>query len=161
MALLTGGLGFAGFASYFAGLGQERSALDMLYLSLQLFTLESGAVPGPVPTGLEIARLLAPAVVGYTAVKAVVAIFRSEIQRSKVRFFRRHVIVCGLGEQGASLVRSFLRAGYRVVAIDVDALSREIQPSESHGAIALVGDTTDAESMIRAGVRRASYLFAV
>ena len=47
-------LGYVGFAWYFSGLGEPRSPWDILYLTLQLFTLESGAVPGTKNWALEL-----------------------------------------------------------------------------------------------------------
>ena len=61
-------LGVVGFTGFFAALGEPRSFWDVLYLTLQLFILESGSVSGPVPWELEVARLLAPTVAAYTAV---------------------------------------------------------------------------------------------
>ena len=38
-------LGYVGFRSYFDGIGESRSVLDLAYLTFQLFALESGAIP--------------------------------------------------------------------------------------------------------------------
>ena len=38
-------LGYVGFREYFDGIGVAKSTSDLLYLSLQLFVLESGSVP--------------------------------------------------------------------------------------------------------------------
>ena len=76
LALVALGLGGVGFSLYFSSLGEPRSLLDVFYLSLQLFTVESGSLAGPVPIELEVARLLAPSVLGYTAVKGLLILFR-------------------------------------------------------------------------------------
>ncbi|MEA3376487.1 MAG: hypothetical protein U9R72_09885 [Chloroflexota bacterium] len=49
-------LGYLGFARHFAALGERRSPFNLLYLTVQLFTLESGAVSAPVDWPLEVAR---------------------------------------------------------------------------------------------------------
>ena len=127
LALVALGLGGVGFSSYFSAVGEPRSLLDVFYLSLQLFTLESGSLGGPLPIELEVARLLAPSVLGYTAVKALLILFRDQIQGRRIRFFKGHVVICGLGHEGTVLVREFSQAGYRVVGIDSDLLNGEIE----------------------------------
>ena len=61
LGLTSIGLGYIGFSKYFAALGEIRSGWDIFYLSIQLLTLESGAIHGPVSWELEVARLLARA----------------------------------------------------------------------------------------------------
>src|SRR3990170_3530754 len=105
LGLTALGLGYIGFHKYFAALGEIRSGWDIFYLSLQLLTLESGSIHGPVSWELEVARLLAPALVAYTAIKALVAIFHEELQLLCVRFIRDHVVICGLGRKGLLFAR--------------------------------------------------------
>lgn len=160
-ALVALGLGGVGFFSYFKVIGEPRSVLDVFYLSLQLFTLESGSLVGSLPIELEVARLLAPTVLGYTAVKALLLIFRDQIQAHRIRFLKGHVVICGLGRKGTALAREFSQAGYRVVGIDADVLNGEIEQCKGYGAIVLPGDATDPRLLARAGVRRSRYVFAV
>lgn len=161
LALLALALGHVGFARYSIALGEPRSALDVFYLSLQLFTLESGAVHGPVPIELQVARLLAPAVLGYTAVKALLVIFREQLHRYRTRVLRGHVIVCGLGRKGAMIVKQFRARGYDVVGIEQDAIEGMVEQCRGHGATVFLGDATDRRLLALAGVRRAARLFAV
>jgi hypothetical protein len=49
-------LGYIGFSRYAQAKGETMSALDTLYLTLQLAVFESGAVSGPVGWELEVAR---------------------------------------------------------------------------------------------------------
>jgi len=35
-----------------------------------------------------------------------------------IRFYRNHVVVCGLGERGLRLAKDFSQHGYRVVVIE-------------------------------------------
>ncbi len=53
-------LGTLGFYQYSLLHGTPSNWLSSLYLNLQLFVLNSGGVPGPVPLTLEIARFFAP-----------------------------------------------------------------------------------------------------
>lgn len=161
LALAALVLGYIGFARHSMTLGEPRGALDLFYLSLQLFVLESGAVRGSVPAELQVARLLAPATLGYTAVKALLVIFREQWQLYRIRFLRDHVVVCGLGLKGAVIVKAFTDNGYHVVGIEENASSAQIDQCRSHGAIVLIGNASDAGLLKRARVGTARHVFAV
>ncbi len=49
LALLALGLGFIGFKKYFIAMGDQHTALDMFFYSLQLFVLEFNFTSGTVP----------------------------------------------------------------------------------------------------------------
>ena len=161
LGLASIGLGYIGFSKYFVALGEIRSGWDILYLSLQLLTLESGSIHGPVSWELEVARLLAPALVAYTAIKALVAIFHEELQLLCVRFIRDHVVICGLGRKGLLLARAFHDHGYRVVVIEQERENSKLESCREMGATLLIGNATDMELLRKARVQRAIYLFSV
>ena len=70
-------LGFVGFRSYFDGAGFDKSTLDVVYVTLQLYTLESGSVPETgAPWELEVARLAAPAFSATALITALAIAFR-------------------------------------------------------------------------------------
>ena len=154
-------LGYAGFSVYFSSRGEHRSPPDLLYVTLQLFTLESGLVPGPIGWRLEIARFLAPAVAAYTAVRALAELFRDEVQLARIRFVRDHVVICGLGRKGYLLVSGLRDRGDRVVVVEQDEANDLIEPCREQGAIVLMASATDEASLARAGVRRARHVVAV
>jgi len=154
-------LGYAGFVGYFAALGEPRSPLDVIYLTLQLFVLESGSVWGPVPWQLQVARLLAPTVAGYAAVGALAILFREQFERFRVRFFRGHVVICALGRKGLLLAKSLRKRGDRVVIIEEDAENDLIETAREYRAVVIIGDARDPQVLRKAGVTRASHLVAV
>jgi hypothetical protein len=153
--------GFSGFAAFFRALGDSRSSWDVFYLTLQLFVLESGSVSGPVPWQLQVARLLAPGVAGYTAVRALAILFREQFDRFRVRFLRGHVVICALGRKGLLLAKSLRARGDRVVVIEEDAENDLIESARGYRARVLVGDARDPQVLRNAGVRRARHLVAV
>ena len=102
LALVTFGLGYVGFLDYFNDVGVPKSTSDLAYLSLQLFTLESGSVPETgAPWQLEVARLAAPVASATAFVAALAAAFQQQIEDWRLRRERDHVVVCGLGTRGA------------------------------------------------------------
>lgn len=154
-------LGCLGFDGYFAARGEARTPLDILYLSLQLFTLESGSVGGPLPLSLEVARLLAPAVAGYTVLAALAGLFSEQLQSLRMRFLRDHVVICGLGRRGSLLAREFRARGLRVVGIDKNQGSSILQQYREQGIFVLFGNVTDPQLLRKARVDKARYLFCV
>lgn len=153
--------GFVGFTGFFRALGEPRSAWDVFYLTLQLFVLESGSVSGPVPWELELARLLAPATAGYTALRAMAILFREHLERFRVRFLRGHVVICTLGRKGLLLAKSLRQRGDQVVIVEEDAENDLIGTAREYRALVLIGDARDPQVLRRAGVSRARHVVAV
>ncbi len=150
-------LGVVGYLDQANLLGIQRSALDALYRTIQLFVLEWNADPSPIPTSLQIARFLAPTVAGLAAAKAFALLFRFELERLWVRLFGRgHVVVCGQGQKGWRLARSLRDAGWRVAGVEI------AEPERPISAWALIpGDATEPETLRRAAAQRARHLVAL
>lgn len=161
LACLAFVLGIAGFSAYFSAIDASVSTTDIVYYTLQLFTLQMPDVSGGLPWSLEISRLLAPAVLVYTAAKALLEIFRDQMQLFRVRFIRNHVVVCGLGDKGDSFVRSFLGQGKRVVVVERDEENANIASCRDQGALVVIADAAEARTLTRIGIARADRLIAV
>jgi hypothetical protein len=161
LALVALVLGCVGFAKHFAALGEPKSFLDVFHLTLQLFVLHSGHVPPPVPWQLEVARLLAPAVSAFTAIKALAVLFREQLQLLRIRLMRDHAVISGLGRKGLHLVKGFRARGTPVVVIEKDTENDRLAMCRALGAAVLVGDATDHGLLGRVGLRRASCLVSV
>jgi hypothetical protein len=151
-------LGVIGFTRYQQVSSVPQPFATRLYLSLQLFVLESGSVRGLLPWQLEVARFAAPVVAGYAIVQTAVAVFRDEVAALRLRFRRDHVVVAGLGGKGSLLVRSLLRRGDRVVVIEADPANAELETVRAVGGLVVVGDARSSETLRRAGVTRARRL---
>jgi len=168
-ALATIALGVAGFLKSFGSPGETVSLsviamrwLDALYRSLQLFVLEfDHSAHGALPWELQVARFAAPAISVFAAVKALLLVFQDHVDLLRVRLWKDHVIVCGIGEKGLFLVEAFRRMGHRVVAIDRDRDNPRLALCRDAGSPVLTGDSTHPDILKRAGVRRAGWLIAV
>jgi hypothetical protein len=96
-------LGYIGFRHHFDGRG-HHSLADYVYLSVQLFPLQSGAVAEPVPWELQVARIVAPALAAVGIVGAATEVYRAlRQQRWKLRRLRDHIVICGCGRRGSLL----------------------------------------------------------
>jgi len=156
LAITAFSLGYAGFAIHFGG---ERSAADMAYLSLQLFTVESGNSAGPSPpVVLEIARFLAPAATAYALGRALVRVFHDEIEHWRLRRRTGHTVVIGLGWLGLALVERLLQQNRPVVAVAIGLDEEAIASVRRSRVPVVVGDARDPEVLRDARVGRADHV---
>jgi hypothetical protein len=153
LAVMSLGLGTVGFAEYYRTSGQATGPLDWLYQSIQLFVLESGSLLGPKSWKLEVARFLAPAALGMTAIKALAVIFARQIETLRARRLRGHVVVCGLGRQGLRIAQAARALGHRVAALESDENNDHIAIARDRGILVLTGNAASAEMLekVRAG----------
>jgi hypothetical protein len=158
LALTALALGYLGFRDAYPG----YSTTELLYRSLQLFALESGALPreSAAPLALEIARILAPVVAGYAAIRAVILLFGEELAFLGRRFLLRdHVVIVGLGAKGFALAKLFRGLGARVVVIESDRTNEALAGCRERKIPVLVGDGTDKAFLRKARVADARHLF--
>jgi hypothetical protein len=160
LAILAFVLGFLGLQAHYTAIGQPRSWPDTVYLALQLFVLEFGA-EGPFPWPLEVARFLAPLVLTYTALTAVLAIFRDQVQLLRARWLRGHIVICGLGEKGFLFARALRRASLKVVVIENNPDNDHIKACRRAGAFVLIGNALYVDNLRAARLDRADSLIAV
>jgi hypothetical protein len=150
-------LGCVGFAE----VSPERSGPSVLYLAIQLFALNSGAVDGDVPLALDAARFLAPLATAGALLTGLAAVFRNEVSTQRTRFARNHTIVAGMSEAADLLARDVRRSGGSVVVVAPDALDPRVVALQRDGFPLLVADPSHPEVLVRAGLIRADHLVAL
>ena len=105
LAWLVGlALGYLGFSIYTIENGEVWTAGDIIYRTLQLVTMNSGAVDGEVNWMLEAARFLLPMLTAYTVLQALMQLFLEQTQKLYLRRLQDHVVICGLGKKGMRLL---------------------------------------------------------
>ena len=166
MALATVVLGTVGFArAAMAGPGGLAALglagwLDAFYRTLQLFVLERPEI-SPLPWEIELARFLAPGISVFTAVKALLVLFREQLDLVRLGRLKRHVVICGGGEKGRRLAEAFRRRGDRTVVIDRDADNPNLHLCRQRRGLVLVGDATEPDVLARARVAHARFLVSL
>lgn len=153
-------LGYVGFADVYPNEGSTQ----LLYRSLQLFVLESGAVPegSAVPLSLEIARVLAPALTVYAAIRTLFLLFREQLEFLGSRFLLRdHAVIAGLGAKGFTLAKALRESGVRVVVLERDEVNPAIPGCRRRGIRVLAGDAADPALLDKARVTSARWLVVV
>lgn len=161
-AVLALVLGFIGWTGYYDARPETtQSFWDILYQDVQLFFLQSGYVPGPMPVTLEIARFLAFGVAAFAAVKGVAVLARDQVAAVRRRFLRGHTVIVGLGEKGRLLAEGFVVQGAKVVGVEANAADEAIPELREMGVNVLIGDGTEGATLRAAGVERAAHVIAV
>lgn len=97
----------------------------------------------------------------FTAAVASYFIRGDGLQLLRLRQFKHHVIVCGLGRKGLILVRAFRARGRNVVVIEEDEDNDAVGIARDLGAVVLQGDAREAVLLTRAGIDRAQYLIVL
>ena len=156
-------LGYIGLHEYLTGLpgtAYGHGWRDILFYDLQLPVLNSAPVqgPGPYPTPLGIARLLAPAVTGLAALGTLWLLLSEQWRRWSAATAGRHAIVVGDGLVALEIARR-LRAEKRKVVL-VSAGSETLAQARRSDLLEVRGDATDPVTLRAAGITRAAELYA-
>lgn len=154
-------LGFVGWTQYYAGSASAWPISTRVYITLQLFTFDSGSVEGPVPIALQVARYLAPVSLATAAFAAVATVLQRTTAAWRTRAMSGHLVVVGLGDRGLLIALRAAEAGMRVVAIESDSSNPHISVARRAGITTISGDARTASALATAGVHRAERLISV
>lgn len=176
-------LGVIGFYQY-----EKNSIIDALYLSWQLFILESGAsADRPFHWTLNVARFGAPIMTAIAILKAILALTRAQLILFRLKNLNNHYIICGLGDKGIALAKDILKGSEKkegctceqdknigqlakpdkivaektVIAIEQNINNDELSELDKMGVIILIGQATDPLVLKKAGIERAKRLYAL
>ena len=67
-----------------------------IYQTVQLVSMNSGALAMPIPLALNIARFALPVLTILTAIQAFIGIFKDQVRTIQLALLSGHVIICGL-----------------------------------------------------------------
>ena len=154
-------IGVGGFFQQSAEGDLGRSALDNLYLTLQLATLDYGGGSEALNWRLNIARFVAPVMAAGTLIQAASVVFREQFSHWRLRFNRGHVVICGLGVAGARLALTLAADGHHVIGVETNPASPGLAKLKERDIPTLVGDATDPRVLRTARVDRASRVVAL
>ncbi len=160
VAVVALALGYAGFAILLRDVA-ALGPFDYLYYAVLLFALEYSGGHAEVNLPLHVARLMAPSVAAYAAIRAVMLLFDEQLERLMLRFSRNHVVICGMGKHGLQLAREFHENHRRVVVVEYNEANPNLSFCDEHGVVSILGDATKADTLRLANVARATRLIAV
>lgn len=164
LALLAFGLGMSGYYQdlLIRGKGTQHNLWDVLYNTLRLFILEGHDSSKHWPLYLQVARLLAPLVLFYTAAKAIWLQIRESVALHRLRSQSRDfVVICGLGETGGRLARAYAtQTSRQVVVLELDPHNPQVSALKELGAIVLFQNALDPVILRQIRIAYAKEVFA-
>ncbi len=110
-------LGFIGFVQYFHLHETQVSIADTIYITIQLYTLESGFVDPPMPLILDIARFMAPFSLAMAAIMTILWFARNQFKIYRLSHIKKHIVLFGTDLTGSYLIRNIINSGKKVVVI--------------------------------------------
>ncbi|WP_148688198.1 NAD-binding protein [Methanopyrus sp. SNP6] len=143
---------------------EGRSPVDAFYTTVLILTGVGCANPPTTPAGeIFTIGLLA---VGLGALIHIIsrifaALLRGDVllrikesdAMARIERMRDHVVVCGYGKKGREIARNLGKHGFEVVVVDKD--SEKCDRAFRDGHLAVQGDVTSEETLLKAGVERA------
>jgi hypothetical protein len=165
VALATFALGLIGFLSYSSpptASGPHRyGLLDAIWATTTLF--DGGGVGGADPAHLSVllrvARVLAPLLLFYAAVRTVTAIFADHVRSARLSFLTGHFVVCGVTSRDQQLALALRADGSDVVLVGPGA---SLFGALSAAGVRIVdGECTEPAVLRRAGAARAALIATI
>lgn len=160
LVVVTLVLGCWGFHEYLKSEGTQRSPVDPLYKTLQLFALQVDPMQS-MPLTIDIARFVA-ALASYTTLVAVIAaVSNRRFERLRLWLAGNHAVVCRLGEYGVKSVSKLCDESQVVVIVEPDRDHKDIPACRKAGAIVITGCAINDASLQLARTGRARLLLSL
>jgi len=171
-------LGWWGFLVQFTLEQNGGTALDALYLAVQLFVINSGSeYLDPVPQ-VEIARYLAVVIIALSTIYIFYRTLNEQIRllclRGRILIIPiwqylfpsvdtpgGHVVICGAGFLGSVMTCHFQREGRNVIVLEMDKELPEVKICREDGALVLHQDARSPEILRSIRVQDAAMVFAL
>lgn len=152
-ALFTIGLAVTGYLS------DNRSLTDSLYLTVQLFTIETGPFDDRYILLVDIARWLAMVVSVSAIIKAGFVLFHEQTDFLSVRRMKDHTIIIGLGNIGFRLAKDCIENKIPVVCVELNPVNRYSEKIRELGGKVIHKDARLPDVLKKTGVRTAKEVF--
>jgi voltage-gated potassium channel len=170
VAILT-----VGSTGYWLLGGRQDSLMDVIYMTVITITtigftevIDLTGNPGGRAFTIFIAvagiGLIGYMVTSFTALLVEGELTKSFRRRKMEKMARQasnHYIICGLGGVGRHVAGELRLTGRRIVAVDLDAAALEDYQALFAGQVSIQGDATDNDTLLKAGIERASGVFAI
>jgi hypothetical protein len=168
-AVLLTVAGTIGFYETDTGAG---NILKSLYLSIQLFILESGAVEDNIAffSLLNVARWLSPLLLATTAIKTALSFVADDLYRIRMTRLRDHTVILGYNDSLTPMIDNFSRVhmktrarGQRnkILVVTEHPGNAWITSLKTSRVLFLKQDPTDTDVFSQIKAEHARYIFAV
>ncbi|MFX0033657.1 MAG: RyR domain-containing protein [Candidatus Hodarchaeota archaeon] len=157
-------LGYIGYFLAFDGDPVQQSPSNILFQVLRLYALQNEIIPPELP--LEIAKFICPLSLTYLAVLTLITVFQEHFTKLRLKFFKNHIIICGLNKWTSELIKSIIlttkrRKRKRQIVVISKELDNEYKAKiDDLGVIILYGNYSDAFILNKANICKAKHLIA-
>ena len=155
------GFGTIGFWVYEHKPGGVTPWLNALYYSFQLFILHVPHLDSPINVWLELGRWMAAGIFGMAAMMALYSILVTEAQHLRLRFEKKHTVICGIDPGALRLADCLKRKHHHIVIIAQAASEDEVMSAQEAGAIIMLGNPADPANLMKARLQHARQLIAL
>jgi voltage-gated potassium channel len=141
------------------------SAFDALYMTMITVTTIGYGETHPLSMGGRMFTILfilfGVGIAAYSLTILVESLLRPElitnsINKRKLRTMQQHYIICGYGRSGSRIAKELQELGKQVVVVEQDG--EKLTAIQAAGIVGVIGDATDEEILLKAGINRASGL---
>jgi hypothetical protein len=152
-------LGYLGYYQYYQLKGVTVSFSDLLFDTLELFSLKGGDLEwsSGYVLALDIARWSALIVTFWAVALILSRAFLGPLHRLRLWLCSDHVIVCGLGRIGTRFAKA-LSEDYQVVVVEKDQGNKVDDDLKGANIVSVHGNATEDKILRQAGIGRARYL---
>jgi len=123
--------------------------------SIKLYQFDGEYTKAPIPWEVEVSRWLSPLMAFFIAGQAFFVLFREQCELLFAQFYKKHVIVCGLGRKGSVLAQYYKSKGYKVIVIEKDKENPNIKVCRQKGIIPIFGNADESSTLLYARVNQA------
>jgi hypothetical protein len=153
--------GIFGWLAYFRQMGELIGFWEALYKTLQLYFLNTDFPKHEVPIILNIARFAAPMSLATAIIGKIVQLTSKQTKVLRIKYFKNHCIICGLGLVGRQIAEDCLLNRRQVVIIEINPMNPYLYSMLGTDAVILFGNATDPILLKQANINRADVLFAL
>jgi Trk K+ transport system NAD-binding subunit len=145
--------------------GTQRDPIKALLFTINLvtFNIEPDWVPDSALLRLAVLAVVICGIAAFAGGVANIIEYARDPQLKQMTLastFSNHVIVCGLGRVGYSVVMELLELGDSVVVVNATAREDFADTLRRAGVPLIIGDARQSETLINAGIKNASSLVA-
>ena len=142
-----------------------RRPIQAFFYTLNLITLQAGPSDAPDSPALQIASIVIMLGGLVSLTGGVTSLFQlitdpKERQLSLAATVSDHIVGCGVGRVGYRVITELLNQGETVVAVNANESEEWLEPFRKRGVAVLIADARQRQTLINAGVARASAIVA-
>ncbi|GEM_PF-4512345 len=145
---------------YLAFRNERNSWHAALYDSIRLFPMES-LNNEPQTLLYYIARWLSPFTLGLIVYTTFIFLAKEKIITLRLKFYKNHTVICGLGKVGQQIAKDFLKVGKKIVIIESNDHNDYNSFFREKNVIVINENARDIKVLQKARVNQAQYLIAI